>query len=281
MANWNMVAYNTALSALKRGQSASSVMAAGSGYKGGKYAPYYQNAVNKFNSEKKAATPKTRRSSSRRSSSPAPAAAAPAYKAPSYKPPPPPPPAPTLNLPMLGKLPELNMSDETSVENQLGRMTSKDSMLRQQARINAQERGVASGAIHSSQQGGAAERAVIDIMAPLADAEATREAGQEIGNWQQETNRLAGNWQQETNQRIKVYEAKYGERIARMGFNNQIRMAQIQANTSLTTAMLASTTSLMNNTDLDLSQGAWDKIRGVVNEGQEFNMNTIGAFSYG
>lgn len=202
----------------------------------------------------------------------------PSYVAPKPKPLPPP---PDLDLQALNPLPELALSDETSVEHQLNRLSSKDSNLRQQALINAQERGVASGAIHGSQQAGAAERAVLDVMSSIADKEATRETGQEITNWKQEGTRLKENWLQDTNERVLEYQNKYGERMSKLGLDNSLKLAKIQANTSLSTAMLASTTSLLNNTDLDLSQSAMDKIRDIVGEGQEFNVNTQGFFSYG
>jgi len=192
---------------------------------------------------------------------------APATPAPSYSAPTPDkksmPNAPSLDLPML------ELSEDTSVVNQLNKLSSKDSLLRQQARVNAHESGVASGAIHGSQQAGASERAVLDTMMPLASSEASRAAGLEIGNWQQESQ-----------ERLQVYEKTYAERIAKMGFDNALQIAHLGANNALTVAMLASTTSLLNNTDLDLQQGAWDKLRGVVNEGFEFNMNTLGSFYY-
>ncbi len=188
----------------------------------------------------------------------------PAYKAPSAPKPKKEKPPPTLELPML------ELSDDTSVVNQLSQLSSKDSLLRQQARVSAQEAGVASGAIHSSQQGGAAERAVSDVMTPLANAEANRIAGLEISNWQQETN-----------QRMEIYTNAYAERLAAMGYDNAKEIAMMNANTQLTAAMMGNVTSLMNNVDLELGDEAYAKLTGILNSGQDNNNTILGmGFSY-
>lgn len=165
--------------------------------------------------------------------------------------------------PTMPKLPALNMSDGASVTNQLAKLQSIDSTPMQQARISAQERGVASGAIHSSQQEGAAQRAVQNAMTPLAQSEATLVGNEDIANWSTEVKRLTD-----------IYEKQYAAYLAELGIQSNERISMMQANTSLSTSLLGSVTSLMNNPEIEFGEEVKNKLTSIYN-GALMNNNTI------
>jgi hypothetical protein len=165
---------------------------------------------------------------------------------------------------ILGKptlqLPELEFSDESSLEYQTNRLLGQDSLLNQQARTQAQENGVASGGIHSSQQEGAAIRAMTDSVLPMAEAEATRAGTQDVNNW---TNM--------TTQNLETYEKEYAERLVDIGYEHEKAIAMAQANTSIAVASMNSITTLLNNTDLEFGDEVKNKILDLANAAQDNN----------
>ena len=87
------------------------------------------------------------------------------------------------NAPPTINIPKLDMPDDASVTYQLNKIQSTDSLSMQQARENAFEKGAASGAIHGSQQEGAAERATADAAMPLATSEANLAGNTALQGW--------------------------------------------------------------------------------------------------
>ena len=172
-------------------------------------------------------------------------------------------PRPAPVAPTMPTLPALNMSDGASTSYQLNKMQSIDSIPMQQAEIQAQERGVASGAIHSSQQGGAAQRAVQNAMTPLAQSEASLVGSEDIANWSAEVKRLTD-----------VYEKQYAGYLAELGIQSNERIGMMQANTSLSTALMGNITSLMNNPEIEFGEEVKNKLTSVFN-GALMNNNTI------
>jgi hypothetical protein len=160
-------------------------------------------------------------------------------------------------------LPALTMSDGASTSYQLNKMQSIDSVPMQQAEIQAHERGVASGAIHSSQQGGAAQRAVQNAMTPLAQSEASLVGSEEIANWSAEVKRLTD-----------IYEKQYAGYLAELGIQSNERIGMMQANTSLSTTLMGNVTSLMNNPEIEFGEEVKNKLTSIFN-GALMNNNTI------
>jgi hypothetical protein len=200
---------------------------------------------------------KTRRRSTPKATLPAKVSTAPA---PAKKEEPP----PELNLP------ELKLNEDTSVVNQINKLASKDSLLRQQARDAAHERGAATGGIHSSQQAGASERAVLDKITPLATAEANRAATEQLQNWQQDVKK-----------NFDVYQKQYTERLAKMGYDNAEKLAMSAANTSLSTALLGNITRLLNNPEIDFGVETKNKLVDIFNAAQDNNNAILGlGFTY-
>jgi len=247
--NWDQVAYNNAMSALQHGQPMSVINANQKDYVSAN-----NRALADFNASKSRSTKK---------SSPAPVAkstplataqkattttATPATETT---------PAPTLELPAL------ELSENTSVANQLNKLSSKESLLTQQARVNAREKGAASGQIHSSQQEGAAARAVTDKLEPIAQAEATAAATQELSNWQNQTN-----------QKLQEFEKQYTERIAKLGFDNDTKIAMTEANTKMSSSLMSAINQLLNNPEVEFGVEVKNKLVDIFNAAQE-NNNTI------
>lgn len=172
-------------------------------------------------------------------------------------------PAPAPKAPTLPSLPTLNMSQGASTVNQLARLQSLDSVPMQQAKINAQELGVASGAIHSSQQAGAAQRAVQNAMEPLAQSEANLVGSEDIANWSTEVKRLTD-----------VYEKEYAGYITKLGIASNEKLGMLAANTSLTTSLMSNITSLLNNPEIEFGEEVKNKITSIYNAALQ-NNNTI------
>lgn len=194
----------------------------------------------------------------------APSGSAPKQEPVEIKRPAPPPPPPELNLP------GLQLSKDASVVHQLNKLQSQDSLLMQQALVNAHEKGVASGAIHSSQQGGAAQKALTDQLQPLAASEANKEATEEIQNWQSEVTK-----------RIQQWEKAYAERLQMLGFEHDKAKTMALANTQLSQTLISSVTSLLNNPEIEYGQGVQDKLTGIINTAQDNNNVILGmGFKY-
>lgn len=172
--------------------------------------------------------------------------------------------APTL------KLPTLNLDDSASVTNQRDKILRYDSLPMQQARTQAREQGVPSGQIHSSQQEGAAMRAMSDEATSLGEQEASLAAGEQISNWNNKTTEATA-----------IYTNQYAERLAKMGYDASMAETMAALNTSLSQSMLSSYTTLANNTDIDLDQGITDKLFSIVNSAQDNNNIALGmGFTY-
>jgi len=191
------------------------------------------------------------------------------------------PPMPEMGAATTLELPELKLSDESSVTHQLNKLTGKDSIMRQQAEVGAHERGVASGTIASSQQAGAAATAVQQRMEPLAIAEANRAATRDMSNWQSKVSANTQNWQQQNSQNMQKWQTQYAGRLTEMGFNNQRVTAMQQANTALTQSMMQATSSLLNNPDIQYGPEVNAKLMDVMNTGQDNNNLILNmGFSY-
>jgi len=162
--------------------------------------------------------------------------------------------------PTLGKLPPLNMRRGASVATQLKRMQSVDSVPMQQAKINAQEFGAASGAIHSSQQGGAAQRAVQNAMTPLAQAEANLIGSQDIANWQTKVSAIK-----------ETYEKEYAGYLTKLNISSAEKQAMLAANTTLSTALMGNITSLLNNPDIEFGEEVKNKLTSIMNSALKNN----------
>lgn len=186
---------------------------------------------------------------------PAPAALMPTRSAPP-KPEPINPPAPM-------KIPDLTMSDGASTVNQLNKLQSMDSLPMKQAEVGAYERGIASGAIHGSQQAGAAQRAVTDKLMPLAKAEADLVGNKEITQWSAQVK-----------QEMQRYTSEYSGYLAKLGFNSAEKIAMVTANTSLSNSLLASMTTLMNNPEIEFGDEVKNKLTSIFNNAM-INNNTI------
>jgi hypothetical protein len=168
------------------------------------------------------------------------------------------------------EMPTLNLNDEASVVNQTEKLLRYDSLPMQQARMQAKENGTASGEIHSSQQEGAAMRAMTDVAGELGSAEATTAAGEQVYNWQQKATAAT-----------TVYNQQYAERLAKLGYDADSAALMATLNSNLSQSLISSTTSLMNNTDLDLEQGSLDKLLDIINAAQDNNNTILGmGFSY-
>lgn len=257
MPDWNKVAYNNAYNLLKQGRPASSLLNTGATYKKGKFLPPMQAAINAFNRDKAR--------SAKKKHTPAPAAAAPT-PAPSSgggedKPNDRPyiMPEPTLEIP------DLKFSEEASPEFQRQRILSTDSLPMQQARVKATERGVATGAIHGSQQEGAAMRAMSDVAERLGDKEATLAAGRDLTDWKAKVDKAK-----------TVYQAKYSERLQALGIEGNLKAVMAQSNTALTQTLMNNISSMYSNNDFEVSQGAIDKLLSVIDTGQDNNNLILG-----
>lgn len=168
-----------------------------------------------------------------------------------------------INPPANVNLPSLKLTDGTSVTNQLNKLQSLDSLTMQQANQQAKERGAASGEIHSSQQGGAAQRAVTDALMPLANVEAQRKTGEEMANWSAAVKA-----------EMDRYDKEYTGYLAKLGIQSNEKLGMLAANTALSTAFMNNMTSLLNNPDLVLSPGVTDKISSIFGTSLA-NANTI------
>lgn len=251
MTDWQQVAYNNAYNAAKGGQPLDHAIS-----NQPKYAAATKAAYAAYNASKK----KKSSSSSSKKSTPTvtakPIAVATKPKT-TAKPQVKDTPAPTLELP------SLSLSEGTSVSNQLSGLSSKDSILRQQARVNAAEVGAATGGIHGSQQAGASERAVIDKLTPIAQQEASTALQEDVGNW---TNA--------TNQAMETYQNQYKERLAKIGYDAEIQVAMAKASTELSTNLMAAVNSLLNNKDVEFGAEVKNKLTEIFNNAQQ-NNNTI------
>jgi len=177
-------------------------------------------------------------------------------------------PAPQAPSPVV--LPTLTLTDGTSTVNQLNKLQSLDSLTMQQAKQQALERGVALGEIHSSQAGGAAQRAITDSLMPLATAEAQRKAGEEISNWSTAVKA-----------EMDRYDKEYTGYLAQLGIASNEKQAMLQANTSLSTSLMGNLTSLLNNTDLELSADVTNKLTSVFGTALQNNGTILDmGFSY-
>jgi len=165
--------------------------------------------------------------------------------------------------PTMGELPSLTMSKGASVENQLNRLQSLDSVPMQQAKVQAQELGAASGAIHGSQQAGAAQRAVQNAMTPIAQSEANLVGSQDIANWQTEVTRIRD-----------VYEKEYAGYLSKLGIEAQNGQAMMAANTSLSQSLMSSMTSLLGNPEIEFGPEVKNKLTSIFNTALK-NNNTI------
>lgn len=165
--------------------------------------------------------------------------------------------------PTLPSLPALTMSKGASVENQLNRLQSLDSVPMQQAKIQAQELGAASGAIHSSQQAGAAQRAVQNAMTPIAQSEANLVGSTDIANWSTEVKRLTD-----------IYEKEYAGYLSKLGIASNEKQAMMAASTSLSQSLLGSVTSLLGNPEIEFGPEVKNKLTSIYNSALK-NNNTI------
>jgi hypothetical protein len=241
--NWQQVAYSNAYNAAKSGQPLDHAISNQPNYASATKAAYAAYSA----SRNRAAKPKNK-------STPAPVVATPATVVAKKATPKVETPAPTLELPTL------NLDDKASVVNQTDKLLRYDSLPMQQARIQAKESGTPSGQIHSSQQEGAAMRAMSDVASTLGGAEATAAAGEQVYNWQQKAT-----------QATTIYNQQYTERLAKMGYDEDRANLMATLNSNLSQSMLSATTALMNNTDLDLQQGAMDKLLDIINSAQDNN----------
>lgn len=183
-------------------------------------------------------------------------------------------PMPTLNLPGI-ELPDLQLSEGSSVTSQLNKLNSKDSLTNQQAATRANEYGVASGGVHGSQQAGAIQRAMTDDNSELAVAEANRSATQDMSNWENAKAEKVSNWTNQTTAAMETYEKQYTERLSQLGFDDNKQAYMAQTSTSLSNAFLAAITSLTNNTDLDLGQDVYDRFTDIFNTAMDNNNLTL------
>jgi hypothetical protein len=172
-------------------------------------------------------------------------------------------PKPPIKAPSNVKLPTLTLTDGTSVVNQLNKLQSLDSITAQQALQQAKESGSVSGGIHSSQQGGAGQRAVMEALQPLAREEAQRKAGEEVQNWSTAVKA-----------EMDRYDKEYTGYLAKLGIGSNEKIAMLQANTSLSNSLMGNITSLLNNTDLELSSGVTEKLTSIFGTSLK-NNNTI------
>ena len=168
-----------------------------------------------------------------------------------------------INPPAPMNIPDLTMSQGASTVYQLNKLQSMDSLPMKQAEVNAYERGVASGAIHGSQQAGAAQRAVTDKLTPLAKAEADL-----VGNTD------LANWSAQVKAEMQRYTSEYSSYLAKLGYESSEKIAMATANTSLSNSLLSSMTSLMNNPEIEFGQGVMDKLSSIFNNAM-INNNTI------
>lgn len=168
-----------------------------------------------------------------------------------------------INPPAPLKIPDLTMSQGASTVYQLNKLQSMDSLPMKQAEVNAYERGVASGAIHGSQQAGAAQRAVTDKLTPLAKAEADLVGNTDIANWSAKVKK-----------EMQRYTTEYSGYLAKLGYQSSEKVAMATANTSLSNSLLSSMTSLMNNPQIEFGQGVMDKLSSIFNNAM-INNNTI------
>lgn len=166
--------------------------------------------------------------------------------------------APTLEMP------GLNLSEGSSVTNQLNALNSKDSLRNQQALVTAHERGVASGGIHSSQQAGAAQRALDVTNQELAESEAGRPLTQDMANF--------GN---KTTEALTAYGNQYTEHLQKMGYDQNTQNLMAQLNTSLSNAFLASMTSMTNNMELDMGPELMARFENIFNTAMDNNNLTL------
>ena len=172
--------------------------------------------------------------------------------------------------PTMAPLPSLNMSKGASTVYQLNKLQSLDSVPMQQAEINARERGAATGAIHGSQQAGAAQRAVQNAMTPLAQSEANLVGSEDIANWQTEVTRIKD-----------VYEKQYAGYLAELGIESNEKQAMLAANTSLSQALMGNITSLLGNPEIDFGPEVKNKLTSIFNTGlQNNNVILDMGFSY-
>lgn len=186
------------------------------------------------------------------------------YSAPASLLPMPSTPAPEpINPPAPMNLPNLTLSDGASTVYQLNKLQSMDSLPMKQAEVNAFERGVASGAIHSSQQAGAAQRAVTDKLMPLAKTEADLVGNTEIANWSAEVKK-----------EMQRYTSEYSGYLAKLGIQSSEKIAMATANTSLSNSLLSSMTSLMNNPEIEFGDEVKNKLTSIFNNAM-INNNTI------
>lgn len=172
-------------------------------------------------------------------------------------------PPPEIKPPAEMNIPELSMTDGASTVYQLNKLQSMDSLPMKQAEVNAFERGVASGAIHGSQQAGAAQRAVTDKLMPLAKTEADLVGNTEIANWSAQVKK-----------EMQRYTTEYSGYLAKLGIQSNERIAMVTANTSLSNSLLGSMTSLMNNPEIEFGDEVKNKLTSIFNNAM-INNNTI------
>ena len=253
--DWNKVAYSNAYSAAKSGQSLSHIIS-----NQPDYASASTSAYNAYKSSVKKATP----SKSSSKSSPSTVAATPTVAKVTTPKEKVEVPAPTLNLPAL------KLGEDASVTNQRDKILRYDSLPMQQARTQARENGTPSGQIQSSQQEGAAMRALSSEATALGEKEAALKAGEQISNWKQKTTEAT-----------MVYQNQYTERLKQMDIDSNMAQLMATLNSNLAQSMLSSTTSLMNNTDLEVDQGSMDRLISIVNNAQDNNNTVLGmGFTY-
>ena len=165
-----------------------------------------------------------------------------------------------INPPSPMVITDLNLRPGASTVYQLNKLQSIDSLPMKQAEVNAFERGVASGAIHGSQQAGAAQRAVTDKLTPLAQAEASLIANEDVSNWKAQVE-----------QEQKRYETEYNVYLSKLGISAQKQIAMTTANTSLSNTLLSSLTSLMNNPEIEFGEEVKNKLTSVFNTAMQNN----------
>ena len=153
------------------------------------------------------------------------------------------------------ELPMLQFTDEADPMDQFNRMRSLDSIEKQKAVIDAYERGVPSGRIHTAQQEGSAERAIEDRLLPFAQTKASHHKQQQLTNWQTEVNK-----------RTLKYQNSFEDYLRDKGYNHEKAIEMSRQQAAIFQSAMTNVTSLLNNNDLvDLNQGVYDKIMDIAN----------------
>lgn len=157
-------------------------------------------------------------------------------------------------------IPGLSMRRGASVAYQLAKLLGRDSLLMQQAKVKADETGVAGGTIHSSDQAGAAMRAMTDVASPIAQAEANLVASTDLQNWQSKATEV-----------VTVYKAQFEDYLRDKGYAHEkaIEMARMQ--TSLNQTLMNNIGGLLNNPDIEFGDEVKKKLVDIFNAGLDNN----------